>query len=80
MFHFGLAGGLKPGLQRSVTSDFPSAFPEKPRGAFPKVLFLPAGACGHSGGAQRQGQGLHRGFIFDQVPTRAKDHSSPVAI
>lgn len=63
MFHFGLVGGFKPGLQRSVTSDFPSAFPRRQSGAFPQSEFAfcslqpPAVASGPSEVTWPRGKG-----------------------
>lgn len=83
MFHFGLAGGSKPGLQRSVTSGFSSAFPKRQRGAFPQSSLSAAFSCllwaaGVPRGPWRWGQGAPRAFIFHQAFTRAKGQSSLV--
>lgn len=86
MFYFGLAGGgFKPGLQHSVTSGFPSAFPKRQSGAYPQPEFafcslqVPAVACRPSVGTWITGQALHRIFIL-QATTRAKDQAFPVTI
>lgn len=70
MFHLGLTGGFKPGLQRSDLW-LPISFPKKPRGTFPRQSSLsaasapPAAACGRSGGTRRKGaRACHRGLFF----------------
>lgn len=85
MFHFGLADGFKPGLQRSVTSGFPSAFPKRQSGTFSQSEFtfcglqVPAVACRPFEGTWVTGQALHRIFIL-QVLTGAKSQAFPVAV
>lgn len=67
MFRFGLAGGSKPGLQRSVTSSFSLliGFPKEAERRLPPVLFPlpPAVGCRHSEGELR-GRGAAQGFYF----------------
>lgn len=77
MFHFGLAGGFKPGLQHSVTSGFPSAFPKRQGGAYPQPEFafcsLPSVCRGLQafGGNMNNGPGVAQDF-YSSGPHQSK--------
>ena len=84
MFHLGLTGGFKPGLQRSVTSGFPSASQRSREEPSPgRVLFLlpPAACCGlrASPGDAEERPGAAQGFLFFFEPSR-EQRTSPLQL
>lgn len=82
MFHLGLTGGFKPGLQRSDLW-LPISFPKKPRGAFLRqsslsaasgCLLRPAGVPGALRGRARACTGV---FVF--LEPSAEPRASPLS-